>query len=52
MTKVRFFRKEHQYDLEKEVNDFICDKRVTNISYSTSLVGYTMYHYCCVLYTE
>lgn len=52
MAKVRFFRNESQYDLEKAVNDFIRDKNVVNVSYSTNTVGYSIYHYCCVLYME
>jgi hypothetical protein len=52
MTKVKFFRAEGQYDLTTEVNNFICNKNVINISYSTNTVGYSIYHYCCVLYNE
>ncbi len=52
MTKVKLFREEGSYALETEVNNFIRDKRVINISYSTNTVGYSIYHYCCVLYVE
>lgn len=52
MTKVRFFSNEHRYELEHAVNDFIRNKNVVNVSYSTSQVGYSIYHYCCVLYSE
>ena len=52
MTKVKFFREEYQGELEREVNNFIRNKRVINISYSTNSVGYSIYHYCCVTYAE
>ena len=52
MTKVKFFREEGQYDLAREVNEFIRNKNVINISYTTNTVGYSVYHYCCVLYNE
>ena len=52
MTKVKFFREEYQQDLAKEINDFIRNKKIINISYSTNTVGYSVYHYCCVLYVE
>lgn len=52
MTKVKFFREECQDELEREVNNFIRNKRVINISYSTNSVGYSIYHYCCVTYAK
>ena len=50
MTKVKFFSEQGSYALETKVNNFIRDKRVINISYSTNTVGYGIDHYCCVLY--
>lgn len=52
MTKAKFFSAEGRYALETEVNKFIRDKRVINISYSTNTVGYGVDHFCCVLYVE
>lgn len=52
MYKTQFFRSERQNDLQKQINDFIKNKHVINISYSTNSVGYTVHHYCCVLYIE
>ena len=52
MTKVKFFSEEGRYKLETEVNKFIRDKKVVSISYSTNTVGYSIHHYCCVLYIE
>lgn len=51
MNKVKFFRNESQYKLEGEVNDFIKGKNVVSVSYSTNTVGYSIYHYCVVLYS-
>lgn len=50
MTKVKFFSNESQYFLEKEVNDFMKGKLIVSVSYSTNTVGYSIKHYCCVLY--
>ena len=52
MTKVKFFHSPNIYELEKEVNDFILDKDVVNVSYSPNTVGYSTWYYCCVLYRE
>lgn len=52
MNKVKFFSSEHKYNLEREINAFICNKNVISISYSTNSVGYNVHHYCCVLYVE
>lgn len=51
MKQVKFFRKDHQYELEKAVNEFIKNKNVISVSYSTNTVGYSVYHYCCVVYS-
>lgn len=48
--KIKFFRNEHTYDLEKEVNAFAESNNVESVSYSTCESGYTTYHYCCVMY--
>lgn len=45
MFKTEFFQEEFQCDLENEVNRFIKDKKVVNVSYT-----YDDYHCCCVLY--
>lgn len=50
MSKVEFFRADGQLALEGKVNEFIKNKEVLSISYSTNSVGYSVYHYCCVLY--
>ena len=51
MNKVKFFRENAQFDLEREVTDFIKDKKVISISYSTNTVGYSIEHFCVVLYS-
>ena len=51
MKKVRFFENKHIIDLEMEVNSFIKDKNVVSVSYSTNSVGYSVYHFCCVIYS-
>ncbi len=34
--KVKIFDFEHEFDLEKNINDFIRDKEIIDIKYSTS----------------
>ena len=48
--KTRFFKTEYMCDLEAEVNEFIKDKNVINISYTVAENGYGYIHCCCVLY--
>ena len=50
MSRVQMFENKLQYALEQKINEFIKDKKVISISYSTSLVGYYVYHYACVVY--
>ena len=52
MNKVKFFYDEHQYGLEKKVNEFIRGRNVINISYSTHMIGYSLHHYCVVMYQD
>lgn len=52
MFKTKFISGETQYKLEDEVNKFIKNKKVVNVSYSTVLAGYGVWHYCCVLYED
>ena len=48
--KTRFFKTEYMCDLEEEVNQFIQDKNVINISYTIANCGYGYIYSCCVLY--
>ena len=50
MKQVKFFSNRHQHALEKEITDFIKNKNVVSVSYSTSSGGCAVYHYCCVVY--
>ena len=50
MSKVEMFYNDSQYNLEKEINYFIQNKKVISVSYSTTLVGYSVHHYACVCY--
>lgn len=50
MTKTKFFKTDHILDLEREVNTFIQNKDVINISYTVADCGYGYIHCCCVLY--
>lgn len=52
MLKTKFFREDLAFELEREVNDFIKDKLVVNISYSVAQCGYGYIHCCCVLYNS
>lgn len=49
-TKVKFFFAEGQGKLENKVNEFIQGKNIINISYSTNTCGYSIWHYCVVMY--
>ena len=51
MTKVRFFIHEYMSELQKEVNDFIEDREIVNISLSVDGHYRTVY-YCCVVYKD
>lgn len=52
MFKIKLFNNEYQRSLEREVNEFCQNRDVVSVSYSTELVGYTVFHYCCVCYRE
>ena len=50
MIKVKFFREDTQTKPEREVNQFIKNKKIINISYSIAECGYGYIHGCCILY--
>ena len=50
--KIKFFEVYDVWELEDEVNKFILDKDVINISYSVAQCGYEYKRCCCVLYRE
>ena len=50
MNRVEMFHHSSQYELEKLINDFIENKKVISVSYSTTMVGYYVNHYACVTY--
>lgn len=50
--KVEFFEDEHKYELERKINKFAETHHIENISYSVNEIGYSTWHYCCVLYTD
>ena len=52
MAKVKFFKTNSAWGLEREVNEFIQNKNVINISYTVAECGYGYIHCCCVLYRE
>lgn len=52
MTKTKFFKTENMWELEGEVNMFVRDKDVINISYTVAEYGYGCIYCCCVLYRE
>lgn len=51
-TKTKFFTTYNMWELEDDVNEFIQDKNVINISYTVAECGYGYTHCCCVLYRE
>lgn len=50
MFKVKTISGDSMYGLEKDVNEFIKDKKVINISYTMSGCGYGYIRECCILY--
>ena len=52
MLKTKFFKEDTIVALEQEINDFIKDKMVVNISYSVARCGYGYIHCCCVMYNS
>ena len=52
MSKVKIFYNDTRSTLEKEINDFIKDKRVISVSFVSSEVKYHFRYECCVLYEE
>ena len=49
--KCEFFENEHKYDLEKEINKLIKDKKGVHISLTTTKYGYSTY-YTAIVYWE
>lgn len=52
MPKVKIFEDNSSYYLEKEINNFIQDKKVLDISYNVHMCGYSAYRSACVLYED
>ena len=52
MSKVKIFEDNSSYRLEKEINNFIQDKKVLDISYNAHMCGYSIYRSACVLYED
>ena len=50
MYRVETFYEEYRSDLERKINEFIKNKNVVNVSYSTQMVGYSVHHYALVCY--
>ena len=50
MTKVKFFNNTSLNKLEKEVNEFLQHKVITNISYTTQNIGVLTKHCCVIMY--
>lgn len=50
MLKVKMIGDESTYGLEREVNEFIKNKRVISISYAIAPCGYGYTRECCILY--
>lgn len=52
MPKVKIFENNSRWNLEKDINEFIQDKQIINISYSTYKVGYSTYREAIVAYED
>ena len=50
MYKVESFYEAYRGDLVNKINEFIKNKKVVNVSYSTHTVGYSVHHYAMVCY--
>ena len=51
MTKIKIFENSVRYLMEDDVNKFIANKEVINISFAVCNKSGTYYH-CCVVYKE
>jgi hypothetical protein len=51
-TKIKCFCERHSHYLEREVNNFMANKEVVSVSYTTEKLGYEVHHYACVIYRE
>ena len=49
--QVKMFSENNQYSLEYQINELAKTHHIENISYSVYQVGYSTWHYACVLYT-
>ncbi len=52
MPKVKIIENYSRWELEKEINEFIQDKKIINIAYSTYKCGYTIYREACITYED
>ena len=52
MPKIKIIEDNTTYFLEKEVNNFIKDKKVINISYAVHMCGCFTYREACILYED
>lgn len=50
--KVEIFNETSDFELECAVNDFIEDKKVKQISYSTYMSDETVFYSCMILYED
>ena len=50
MKQIKTFQNEHNFDLEKEVNEFCKTHNVISVSYAVQSVGYGTWYHACVLY--
>lgn len=52
MPKVKIFENDSRWDLEKDINEFIQNKQIINISYSAYKLGYSIYREAIVTYED
>lgn len=50
MKRIKIFYSEYIYELENEINNFMREHIVINVSLSTDVVGYDANYICLVLY--
>jgi hypothetical protein len=48
--KVEIMRSDNRFDLEKEINRFIIDKKVVNVSLAIGKAGYDHFYVATILY--
>ena len=50
MCKVKIFKEDSMYNIEKQINEFLHDRKLIGTSINTTWAGHTLYYIVCVSY--